>query len=48
MLRGEHQNDLVLGDVRVLILVDEDVAELLLVLAQHIGVVAQQANRLDE
>src|SRR3954454_4102982 len=42
MIGGEHQDDLVLGGVRVLVLVDEDVLEPLLVLAQHIGMMPEE------
>ena len=45
---GEEQDDLVLGLVGVLVLVDEDVLEALAVVLEHVGVVAQQAHRVDE
>jgi hypothetical protein len=41
---GEEQDDLVLGLVGVLVLVDEDVLEALAVVLQHVGVVAQQPH----
>ena len=45
---GEEQDDLVLGLVGVLVLVDEDVLEALPVVLEHVGVVAQQADGVDE
>ena len=42
---GEEQDDLVLGLVGVLVLVDEDVLEALAVVLEHVGVVAEQARR---
>ena len=43
MLARELQHNLLLGVVRVLVLVDEDVLESLLILLQHLAVVAQKA-----
>ena len=48
VLAGQKARDLVLGAVRVLILVDADVAEALLVLLENVGVVAQEAIGVDE
>ena len=45
VLGGEQVGDLVLHVVGVLVLVDADVAEALLVLLQHVGVVAQKLQR---
>ena len=47
-LLGQDDGQLVLGDVGVLVLVDEDVLEALLIAAQHIGVVAEQLHGLHE
>ena len=45
---GEQQDDLVLRLVGVLVLVDEDVLEALAVVLEDVGVVAQQADGVDE
>ena len=45
MLRREPPNQDVLGAVRVLVLVDEDVAKPLLVLGQHVGESPKQLDR---
>ena len=45
---GEEQDDLVLRLVGVLVLVDEDVLEALAVVLEHVGVVAEQADGVDE
>ena len=45
---GQRQGDLVLGLVGVLVLVDQDVAEALLVVRQHLGVLAEQAHRVHQ
>ena len=45
---GEQEDDLVLGLVGVLVLVDEDVLEALAVVLEHVGVVAEQADGVDE
>ena len=45
---GQQQHEVVLDPVRVLVLVDQDVLEPLLVVAQHVGVLAQQAQGLAE
>jgi len=41
---AQHQHDFVLGHVRVLIFVDQDVLEPLLVLRQHVLVFAKQLH----
>ena len=48
VLAGEQPRELVLGDVRVLELVDQDVQEALLVLLAHVVVVAEQLDRLHD
>ena len=48
VLGGEQQGDLVLRHVGVLVLVDQDVLEPLLVVRQHVGVVAEQLDRLHQ
>ena len=45
---GEEQDDLVLGLVGVLVLVDEDVFETLAVALEHVGVLAEQAHDVGE
>ena len=45
---GEHGDELVLGAVGVLELVDEDVLEALLVVQQHVGVLDEEPDRLGE
>ena len=45
---GEHEDDLVLCLVGVLVLVDEDVLEALPVVLEHVGVVSEQAHGVDE
>ena len=45
---GQQHGEFVLGLVRVLVLVDQDVLEPLLVAAQHIGVLAEQLDGLGE
>ena len=45
---GEHQDHLVLGLVRVLVLVDEDVLEPLAVVLEDVGVLAEQHHGLHE
>ena len=42
------EGDLVLGGVGVLVLVDEDVLEALLVVRQHVGMVAEQLDGLHQ
>ena len=48
VLAGQKARDLILGAVRVLILVDTDVAEALLVLLENVGVVAQEVIGIDK
>ena len=48
MTAGEHEDDLVLRLVGVLVLVDEDVLEALPVVLEHVGVIAEQAHGVDE
>ncbi len=45
---GEEQDDLVLGLVGVLVLVDEDVLEPLAIALEHVGVLAEQAHDVGE
>ncbi len=45
---GEQQDDLVLGLVRVLVLVDEDVLEPFAVVLEHVGVLAEQPHGVDQ
>ena len=45
---GEQQHELVLGDVGVLVLVDEDVLEALAVGLEDVGMLAEQRHRVDE
>ena len=42
---AEHEHDLVLRAVRVLVLVDEHVLEALLVVRQHVGMLTEQLHR---
>ena len=48
VLGGERQGDLVLRHVGVLVLVDQHVLEPLLVVRQHVGVGAEQLDRLHQ
>ena len=48
MACGEHEDDLVLGHVGVLVLVDEDVLEAVLERREHIGVLAEQAHHVHQ
>ena len=48
VITGEHQHDLVLGLVGVLVLVDEDVAEPLAVVVEDVGVLAEQAHDVEQ
>ena len=48
VLGGEHHDQLVLGGVRVLVLVDEHVAGTAPVVREHLGVLAEQLDRLRE
>ena len=45
---GEEDGELVLGDVRVLVLVDQDVLEPVSVALQHVRVASEQLDRLGE
>ena len=45
---GQLEHDAVLGHIRVLILVHEDVAELLLVAGQHVGMVAEEQEGIEQ
>ncbi len=45
---AEHQHDLVLRAVRVLVLVDEHVLEALLVVREHVGMLTEQLHRQRE
>ena len=45
---GQQDGELVLGQVGVLVLVDQDVLEALLVAAQHVGVLAEQLDGLHQ
>ena len=48
MAGAEHQHELVLGDVRVLVLVDEDVQEAILVVGEHVGAGSEEPHGVDE
>ena len=48
VLLGEHEDELVLGAVGVLVLVHEEVAEALLVVEQHVGMGLEQVHRHHE
>ncbi len=48
VLLGEEPRDLVLGQVRVLVLVDEDVVEPLAIVLEHVRAAAQQPHRVGE
>ena len=45
---GEHQHQFVLGLVRVLVLVDEDVLEPLAIVLEHVGELAEQLDGVAE
>ena len=48
VLGGEQQDELVLRRVGVLVLVDQDVLEALLVVREHVGVLAEQRDGVHE
>ena len=48
VLGGEQEHQLVLRPVGVLVLVDEHVAEALAVVLEHVGVLAEQADRVGQ
>ena len=48
VLRGEQVHELVLGAVRVLVLVDHQVREALLVVLEHLGMLAEQPHGLGD